>query len=426
MDSPSGSGDANRTLSLPAMLPDGYSLSWCQRPLSRALCCGASTLQMDQADSAPARFYKEATGPERPEDEFGILEDDRFTDTGVFQPRYLVLVFACSPPPPPRPRVSHTILTRADRCSTRAVARCRAMPTRDKESSEEDRPFLLQEIIFAHSPYEGVFHNRPSLQGNLLCRSDWIRSRGISETDCMILPTRELVDFPRCNVCEQLKAVELFGATAPVGASASRRFQLAAGSSALVWEFRQGRTAHALGAQTVSTTRSQTSGRGSWMWLEITALVSLDRYLRQRRSCQNTQVALAGDGGSEDTSRCSDSEWIWPRRRGLHVHATVSSASSIMAWSMVLGSNSSTCREIYCATKKSALSEWVILPVQEVAAYPWCTACEHLCPGTWPDERQAEWAHVGWSPWHRCAGKVDGPCAGCPESTSDSELEHWE
>ena len=81
---------------------------------------------------------------------------------------------------------------------------------RDEESSEEDRPFLprflLQEIIFAHSPYEGVFHNRPGLQGNLLCRSDWLRLRGISETECMILPIRELAAFPRCSVCEQLKA----------------------------------------------------------------------------------------------------------------------------------------------------------------------------------------------------------------------------
>ena len=69
---------------------------------------------MDLAVRPPARFYKEATGPESSEDEFGILVDDRCIDTGVFQPRYLVheLVFACSPPPPPRPGVSHTILTR--------------------------------------------------------------------------------------------------------------------------------------------------------------------------------------------------------------------------------------------------------------------------------------------------------------------------
>ena len=58
--------------------------------------------------------------------------------------------------------------------------------SRDEESSEEDMPFLprflLQAIIFAHSPYGGLFSNWPSLQGNLLCRSDWLRFRGISET----------------------------------------------------------------------------------------------------------------------------------------------------------------------------------------------------------------------------------------------------
>ena len=79
---------------------------------------------------------------------------------------------------------------------------CRDTDHRDEESSEEDRPFLprflLQEIISAHRPYEGVFHNRPSLQGNLLCRSDWLRLRGIAETECMILPVRELAAFPRC------------------------------------------------------------------------------------------------------------------------------------------------------------------------------------------------------------------------------------
>ena len=39
---------------------------------------------------------------------FGILEDERCIDTGVFQRRYLVheLVFACSPPPPPRRKIS--------------------------------------------------------------------------------------------------------------------------------------------------------------------------------------------------------------------------------------------------------------------------------------------------------------------------------
>ena len=40
--------------------------------------------------------------------DFGVLEDDRCIDTGVFQQRYLVheLVLACSPPPP-RPQISY-------------------------------------------------------------------------------------------------------------------------------------------------------------------------------------------------------------------------------------------------------------------------------------------------------------------------------
>ena len=99
-----------------------------------------------------------------------------------------------------------------------------ALIPRDEESSEEDRPFLprflLQEIILAHSPYEGVFHNRPGLQGNLLCRSDWLRLRGISVAECMILPIRQLVAFPRCSVCEQFKAEERSSARWPLSASA--------------------------------------------------------------------------------------------------------------------------------------------------------------------------------------------------------------
>ena len=54
----------------------------------------------------------------------------------------------------------------------------------------------------------GVFHNRPSLQGNLLRRSEWLRLQGIAETDCMILPVRGLAAFPPRTVSEQLKAGE--------------------------------------------------------------------------------------------------------------------------------------------------------------------------------------------------------------------------
>ena len=71
---------------------------------------------------------------------------------------------------------------------------------------DDESRFLLQEIIFAHSPYEGVFHNRPSLQGNLLCRSDWLRLRGIAKTECVILPVREPAAFLPCSVREHLRA----------------------------------------------------------------------------------------------------------------------------------------------------------------------------------------------------------------------------
>ena len=54
-----------------------------------------------------------------------------------------------------------------------------------------------QEIIFAHSPHEGVFHNRPTLQGNLLCRSDWLCLRGFAETESAIFLVRELAALPR-------------------------------------------------------------------------------------------------------------------------------------------------------------------------------------------------------------------------------------
>ena len=80
-----------------------------------ALRSGLSLLAVDNV----------ATGSESSGDEFGILEDDRCIDTGVFQRRYLVheLIFDCSPPPPPRSQISHTILTQAEWCATRAVAR---------------------------------------------------------------------------------------------------------------------------------------------------------------------------------------------------------------------------------------------------------------------------------------------------------------
>ena len=89
------------------VLKDGYSPRWLGRLL----------ISMDKARRTPSsgssRQRQSRKAPEA--DEFGILEDDRCIDTGIFQRRYLVheFVFACSPLPPPRPQLSHTILTQA-------------------------------------------------------------------------------------------------------------------------------------------------------------------------------------------------------------------------------------------------------------------------------------------------------------------------
>ena len=101
-----------------------------------------------------------------------------------------------------------------------------ALIPRDEEPREEDIPFdrdtCLQEILFAHSTYKRVFHNRPSLQVNLLCRSERLRQcEELAEGECMILPVRELaVAFPRCNVCEQLKSGERSSARRSLSAPA--------------------------------------------------------------------------------------------------------------------------------------------------------------------------------------------------------------
>ena len=74
---------------------------------------------------------------------------------------------------------------------------------------------------------------------------------------------------------------------------------------------------------------------------------------------------------------------------------------------------SRACRAIYCRTdllqrRGIAKSEWAILPIQEIAAYLWCSLCEHLGSGERSTAPRALAAHGGWVPWCRCAEKVDG------------------
>ena len=83
----------------------------------------------------------------------------------------------------------------------------------------------------------------------------------------MILPIRDLGAFPRCSVCDQLKAQERSPAPwSPVGPSAARRFPLAARFSELVWELGQSRQpllwAHRQYLRLRSGSLETASGRG--------------------------------------------------------------------------------------------------------------------------------------------------------------------
>ena len=134
--------------------------------------------------------------------------------------------------------------------------------------------FLVQETIFAHSPYEGVYPNQPRLQG----RADWHCLRGIAPTECAILPVRELAVCPgaaRANVPAQGSAPRRVG---PAGAQCLTTDTVGSQIKCLCC----GSSGTAQGKRTVSTTRSQISGSGIWMWLEVIARVSPDRCFSRR------------------------------------------------------------------------------------------------------------------------------------------------
>ena len=117
---------------------------------------------------------------------------------------------------------------------------------RAEESSEEYRQFpptfLLLEIIFAHSPYCGVFHNLPMLQGNLLCRPDWLRLRGIVGDRMHDAPGSRVrcLSSVQCVRKDHSMGAPL-GLSVPAGPSAARRIPVSFRSSALVWELGQSR-----------------------------------------------------------------------------------------------------------------------------------------------------------------------------------------
>ena len=54
----------------------------------------------------------------------------------------------------------------------------------------------------------GLSQSAARLQGNPQSRADWLCLRGVAETECAILPVRELAAFHRCSACEYLRAGE--------------------------------------------------------------------------------------------------------------------------------------------------------------------------------------------------------------------------
>ena len=47
--------------------------------------------------------------------------------------------------------------------------------------------------------------SQPRLQGNLLCRRDWLQLRRIARSEWAILPSQEAAAYPQCIVCEHLR-----------------------------------------------------------------------------------------------------------------------------------------------------------------------------------------------------------------------------
>ena len=108
---------------------------------------------------------------------------------------------------------------------------------------------------------------------------------------------------------------------------------------------------------------------------------------KRRRSCQDTLDVPPSDNGSEDTSlgavtdsgagsgrgACS----LMPRFLLNHVIFDHGLVDGLGPDQPRLQGNL-LCGKDWTQLRKIAVSEWVILPVQEVPAHPWCTECEHL------------------------------------------------
>ena len=122
---------------------------------------------------------------------------------------------------------------------------------------------------------------------------------------------------------------------------------------------------------------------------------------KRRRSCQDSQDALAESNRSGDISLAAVTQsGSGPEGRPARscLGFFCNRLSSITAWSMVLGPISRACRETSCAGRTGSSYEksrfwngYSYRPVQEVAAYTWCTECDHLRSGFCIEERRARW-----------------------------------
>ena len=132
-------------------------------------------------------------------------------------------------------------------------------------------------------------------------------------------------------------------------------------------------------------------------------------------------------------SRRIHPKWRWIRERSLPVSTSVSTATYYLRPlpdglepNQPRLQGNLLCSKDWLQLQEIARSEWAILPIQEVAAHPWCTVCERLRSRNRPEARCALSARAGWVPWNRCADKVDGPCSGHTDSICDSGPECWE
>ena len=133
---------------------------------------------------------------------------------------------------------------------------------------------------------------------------------------------------------------------------------------------------------------------------------------KRKMSCLDTQAA-----------RASDACPFLPRFLLLHIIFGQCPSDGLELNQPRLRGNL-LCRKDWIQLRRTGHSEWAILPIQKVAAYPGCTVCENLRSRNRPEARRALSAHVGWVPRYRCADKVDGPCSGHTDSVCHSEPEH--